>query len=82
MEDCRSRRPRRSILIREDGHVPPKREDYRRQTKVLWTDSNCTEGNTHIAVGKDDYFVSADGYLMPVRKNQPAPDLRYFKTGK
>jgi hypothetical protein len=57
-------------------------KDYRRQTKVFWTDSNCTEGNTHVAVGKDDYFVSADGYLMPVRKDQPAPDLRYFKTRK
>ena len=57
-------------------------KDYRRQTKVFWTDSNCTEGNTHVVVGKDDYFVSADGYLMPVRKDQPAPDLRYFKTRK
>jgi hypothetical protein len=57
-------------------------KDYRRQTKVFWTDSNCTEGNTHVVVGKDDYFVSADGYLMPVRKDQPAPDLRYFKIRK
>jgi hypothetical protein len=57
-------------------------KDFRRQTKVLWTDNNCTEGNTHVAVGKDNYFVSADGYLMPVRKDQPAPDLRYFKTRK
>jgi hypothetical protein len=24
--------------------------------------------------------MSGDGYLMPARKNQPAPDLRYFKT--
>jgi hypothetical protein len=57
-------------------------KDFRRQTKVFWTDNNCTEGNTHVAVGKDNYFVSADGYLMPVRKDQPAPDLRYFKTRK
>jgi hypothetical protein len=25
------------------------------------------------------YFMSADGYLMPARKNQAPPDLRYFK---
>ena len=57
-------------------------KDYRRQTKVFWTESNCTEGNTHVAVGKENYFISADGYLMPVRKDQAPPDLRYFKTRK
>jgi hypothetical protein len=36
----------------------------------------------HVAVSKDDYFISADGYLMPVHRDQPAPDLRYFKTRK
>jgi len=28
---------------------------------------------------KESYFVSADGYLMPTRKDQPAPDLQNFK---
>jgi hypothetical protein len=46
---------------------------------VWWRESVCAENQSHIAVGKDDYFVSADGYLMPVRKNQSPPDLRYFK---
>jgi hypothetical protein len=23
--------------------------------------------------------MSADGYLMPAKKDQPPPDLRYFK---
>jgi hypothetical protein len=23
--------------------------------------------------------MSGDGYLMPAKKNQPPPDLRYFK---
>ena len=31
-----------------------------------------------VTVGKEDYFVSSDGFLMPVRKGQPPPDLRYF----
>jgi hypothetical protein len=32
-----------------------------------------------VAIGRESYFMSADGMLMPVRKNQPPPDLRYFK---
>jgi len=54
-------------------------KDFRRQQKVLWTDNNCTEGNSHVSVGKENYMVSGDGYLMPVRKGQAPPDLRYFK---
>ena len=26
----------------------------------------------------EHYFLSADGKLMPTRKDQPPPDLRYF----
>ena len=33
-------------------------------------------------VGKEYYFLSGDGYLMPTRKDQPPPDPRYFKTAK
>jgi hypothetical protein len=39
----------------------------------------CTENNVHVAVGKEEYFLSADGLLMPARKGQAPPDLRYFK---
>ena len=36
-----------------------------------------------IAIGKENYFMSGDGMLMPARKDQPPPDLRYFnRTGK
>ena len=31
-----------------------------------------------VRVGKENYMISGDGYLMPVRKDQPPPDLRYF----
>ena len=44
-----------------------------------WRESICAEGNPHVKIGKDDYYVSADGFLMPIRKGQGAPDLRYFK---
>jgi hypothetical protein len=46
---------------------------------IWWREAVCAENQSHVAVGKEDYFVSADGYLMPVRKNQAPPDLRYFK---
>jgi len=40
------------------------------------------ESNNHVVVGKEYYFLSGDGYLMPTRKDQPPPDPRYFKTAK
>jgi len=57
-------------------------KSFRRQDKVRWMENNCTEGNTHVAVGNENYMVSADGYLMPVRKDQKPPDLRYFNPAK
>jgi hypothetical protein len=52
---------------------------YRREPRVVWVENNCTEGNYDVVIGKDNYFLSADGHLMPVTKDQPPPDLRYFK---
>jgi hypothetical protein len=52
---------------------------YHRDRNVIWFEDNCTENNHHVVIGKENYFVSADGYLMPARKDQKAPDLRYFK---
>jgi hypothetical protein len=28
----------------------------------------CGEGNNHVSVGKENYFLSGDGYLMPTKK--------------
>jgi hypothetical protein len=44
-----------------------------------WTEGYCTENRSMIAIGTQSYFLSADGMLMPVRKGQAPPDLRYFK---
>ena len=44
----------------------------------IWWDEEICADNAHVTVGKEDYFVSSDGFLMPVRKGQPPPDLRYF----
>jgi hypothetical protein len=55
-------------------------KNYRRspQTHPSWTEEYC-EDNNHVSIGKDDYMLSADGLLMPAKKDQPPPDLRYFK---
>jgi len=56
--------------------------NYRREKKVIWTENNCVEGNDNIAIGKEDYLLSPDGFLMPVKKGQSPPDLRYFDQTK
>lgn len=44
-----------------------------------WREASCVEGNKRVTIGKESYFMSADGQLMPTRKDQPPPDLKYFK---
>jgi hypothetical protein len=53
-----------------------RRNPNRRPT---WRESSCTEGNNQVVIGKENYFLSADGRLMPAKKDQAPPDLRYFK---
>jgi hypothetical protein len=38
----------------------------------------CTVGNMHVQIGREGYYLSADGLLMPTKKDQAPPDLRYF----
>jgi len=52
---------------------------YQNPGPTGWPEEVCAENNVHVNVGKEDYYVSADGYLMPIKKNQGPPDLRYFK---
>jgi len=54
---------------------------YRRDPKVkepVWRSAVCASDNSLVRIGEDAYFTSPDGYLMPIKKNQPPPDLRYF----
>jgi hypothetical protein len=51
---------------------------YHRVAKTIWIEIICSEDNHQVRVGRERYYVSGDGYLMPTRKGQPAPDLRYF----
>jgi len=46
--------------------------------KLVWEEENCAEGNGHVEIRGQGYFLSAEGHLMPTRKDQPPPDLRYF----
>jgi hypothetical protein len=55
-------------------------KNYRRvaEPRPLWTEEYC-ENNNHVVIGNEHYVLSADGLLMPAQKDQPPPDLRYFK---
>jgi hypothetical protein len=52
---------------------------YLRVRVPLWIEKNCHESNPHLTIGREEYFLSADNKLMPVRKDQPPPDLRHFR---
>jgi len=47
---------------------------YRREPdrQPFWREVNCAENNNHVEIGKENYMLSADGLLMPTRKDQPA----------
>ena len=51
---------------------------YRRETNPVWDFVDCAENNPHVLVGKESYMISSDGFLMPTKRGQAAPDLRYF----
>ena len=57
-------------------------KNYRRAQKVWWPENNCIEGQTWVTIGKEVYYLSADGTIMPIKKGQPPPDLKYFNQGK
>ncbi|HEY7301684.1 MAG TPA: hypothetical protein VH684_27665 [Xanthobacteraceae bacterium] len=52
---------------------------YRHIKNVIWFEDNCNENNHHVVIGDQNYYKSADGYLMPARKDQAPPDLKFFK---
>jgi hypothetical protein len=47
-----------------------------------WIESNCNESNANVVIGTENYFLSGDGLLMPAKKDQLPPDLRYFKQSQ
>ncbi|MEA2906427.1 MAG: hypothetical protein QOI12_3814 [Alphaproteobacteria bacterium] len=55
------------------------KRSYRRAQNPNWIEYVCTENNQDVFIGKEGYFLSSDGFLMPTKKDQPPPDLRYFQ---
>jgi hypothetical protein len=57
-------------------------KNFRRAQKVWWGENNCIEGQTWVTIGKEVYYLSGDGTIMPIKKGQRPPDLKYFDQGK
>jgi len=56
---------------------------YRREPKVIWTETNCVEDNDIVVIGNEDYRLSRDdGLLMPRKKGQKPPDLKHFNQAQ
>ena len=56
-------------------------KNYRRSPDPYptWSEENCGESNNHVTIAEEDYMLSADGLLMPTRKEQAPPNLRFFR---
>jgi hypothetical protein len=55
---------------------------YRREPNPRFVEEVCAEGNPWVAIGKEAYMLGANGELMPAKKDQPPPDLKYFNQTK
>jgi hypothetical protein len=57
---------------------------YRRDPdeQPYWREYICSENNQHVHIGDENYFISADGFLMPSKKDQVPPDLKHFQPPK
>ena len=50
--------------------------------QARWTEYVCAASQGHVHIGDENYFLSGEGMLMPAKKDQPPPDLRYFKRSQ
>jgi len=41
---------------------------YRREHNPIWYQNDCSEDNHHVTIGKENYFLGADGELMPAKR--------------
>jgi hypothetical protein len=55
---------------------------YRRSTGKfpIATEQDCAGDSQIIQIGTETYYLGAERQLLPTRKDQPPPDLRYFKA--
>jgi hypothetical protein len=44
-----------------------------------WPEDGCLADNELVIIGNETYFKAADGNLMPTKKGQAPPNLKYFQ---
>src|ERR1041385_2345739 len=54
-------------------------KSYRRERNAIFSEAYCAVDNPHVKIDGQNYMLSSDGHLMPAKKGQKPPDLRYFK---
>jgi hypothetical protein len=52
---------------------------YRRNHDAVWVEGVCNEDNRYVFIAGETYLLGPGDMLMPTMKDQPPPDLRYFK---
>ncbi len=59
-------------------------KNYRRNPspRPHWSEYVCADGQSHVQIGNENYYLSAEGMLMPAKKDQAPPDLRYFDQSR
>ena len=57
------------------------KKSYRRGENLpnVVRESVCADNNNVVTIGNEEYNVGTDGNLVPTRRGQPGPDLRYFR---
>ncbi len=65
----------RPWVVTKSYHREADRQPY-------WREVTCAENNNHVEIERQDYMLSPEGRLMPTRKDQPPPDLRYFNRAR
>ncbi len=54
----------------------------RNPKRPVWHSDTCSEDNSIVKVGNEAYYLSSDGFLMPMKKGQQPPDTKYFKLNE
>jgi hypothetical protein len=49
-----------------------------REHKPVWVETICSENSLHVNIGNQIYMLNDAGQLMPMKKDQPPPDLKHF----
>ena len=57
------------------------KKSFRREPEDRdWVENVCEEGNNYVGIGKEIYYLSGDGKLMPAKKDQEPPNLQIFQA--